>query len=94
MVFRYLQYLLSRVISNEQLVQKLSESYPIRRAAQMVVAAFLKSKNIADQSRFSSFAKRLHENMDKELKSVKDKLKEQPPKWSAALSVQTSRIEN
>ncbi|KAG4078908.1 hypothetical protein HA402_007458 [Bradysia odoriphaga] len=44
-----LRFLLRYFANNEQLVQRLSESYPIRRAAQLLVAAFLRSKNVAEQ---------------------------------------------
>lgn len=41
MVFRFVLRLLS---NNEHLVQRLSESYPVRRAAQWVVLVFHKGK--------------------------------------------------
>lgn len=44
-----LRLLMRYFANNEQLVQRLSESYPIRRAAQLLVAAFLRSKNAAEQ---------------------------------------------
>lgn len=45
MVFRFLIRILA---NNEQLVQKLSDSYPMRKAAQIVVRAFFQSKHIIE----------------------------------------------
>merc|ERR1711868_133126 len=52
---RYLGMPLSRILSqllvrNEPLIQRLSESYPIKRAAQLTVYAFLKGKNIGSRT--------------------------------------------
>lgn len=47
MVFRFLLRYLS---NNEQLVQRLSESYPIRRAAQLAVLFFNHGKSIAQDT--------------------------------------------
>lgn len=76
MVFRFLmRYFFA---NNEQLVQKLSESYPIRRAAQLVVGAFFKSKSIVDKSKLGDpqrFIKRFQDNIKEEFKNAKDELK-------------------
>ena len=42
MLFRYLA-------NNEHLIQKLADSYPVRRAAQLAISVFYKSKNLTDQ---------------------------------------------
>lgn len=41
--------LLRFLANNEQLVQKLSDSYIMRRAAQMCVSAFYRTKTLAEQ---------------------------------------------
>ncbi|KAF7270234.1 protein NCBP2AS2 homolog [Rhynchophorus ferrugineus] len=56
MVFRFLIKLLA---NNEQLVQRLSESYPMRRAAQIIVRAMFTGKNFIEE-------KRLHEKLTPE----------------------------
>merc|ERR1711862_39391 len=38
------------LLRNEPLIQRLSESYPIKRAAQITVYAFLKGKNIGSRT--------------------------------------------
>lgn len=56
MVFRFLfRYLLN----NERLVQKLSESYPIRKTAQLIVLFFNHGKSIAEE-------KQLHQKLTPE----------------------------
>ncbi|XP_050499656.1 protein NCBP2AS2 homolog [Diabrotica virgifera virgifera] len=56
MVFRFLIRLLA---NNEHLVQKLSESYPMRRAAQLVVRVMFSGKNFIEEQR-------LHEKLNPE----------------------------
>lgn len=46
MVFRFLIRILA---NNEQLVQKLSESYPMRKAAQIVVRTVFHGKNLIEE---------------------------------------------
>lgn len=43
MILRYLA-------NNEQLVQRLAESYPVRRAAQLAVSVFYRSKDLAERN--------------------------------------------
>lgn len=47
MVFRFL---LRYLLHNERLVQRLSESYPVRRAAQLVVLFFNHGKSLAEDT--------------------------------------------
>lgn len=76
-----LRFLLRYFANNEQLVQRLSESYPIRRAAQLLVAAFLRSKNVAEQrglteftpDKFRSFFKQFKSNLKEEIEDIKKK---------------------
>lgn len=80
MVFRILMRYLA---NNEQLVQRLSESYPVRRAAQLMVAAFHQSKSFAEEKslanftpeRFRKFVNSFKDNVQKELESAKEELK-------------------
>lgn len=81
MVLRFLLRLLS---NNEHLVQRLSESYPIRRAAQWVVLIFYHGKGFIEErnlhkrltpEQFKSFIKRFSENIKGELKQGKDQSK-------------------
>lgn len=48
-----IRFLLRYLSNNEHLVQKLSESYPMRRAAQLMVAAYYRTKVIADDSQLT-----------------------------------------
>lgn len=52
MVFRFL---LRYLTNNEELVRRLSESYPVRRFAQLVVAMFNHSKSIAEKEKLDNF---------------------------------------
>lgn len=78
-----LRYLLSRLANNEKLLESLSNSYVIRRAAQMTVAAFYKGKSIAQENnlqnltpeRFRSFIKSFEKNFREEIESAKKQLK-------------------
>lgn len=80
MVFRILFRYLA---NNEQLVQRLSESYPVRRAAQMLVAGFYKSKNLAQQhqldtitpERFRSFVNSFKKNVQEGIQDARRELK-------------------
>lgn len=78
-----LRYLLSRLANNEKLLETLSNSYVIRRAAQLTVAAFYKGKAIAHEhnlhnmtpERFRSFIKALQNNLKQEIAEAKKQLK-------------------
>lgn len=48
MVFRFL---LRYLANNEQLIQRMAESYPMRRAAQMVVSIMYRTKNMVEERR-------------------------------------------
>lgn len=76
-----LRFLLRYFANNEQLVQRLSESYPVRRAAQLLVAAFLRSKNVAEQRGISDlspeklrrFFQQFKTNLKEEIEDIKKK---------------------
>ncbi|CAO1421945.1 unnamed protein product [Diamesa serratosioi] len=71
--------LLRFLANNEQLVQKLSDSYIMRRAAQMCVSAFYRTKTLAEQQglkdlspeRFRSLMKSFQGNVKQEIESAK-----------------------
>lgn len=46
-----LRILIRILANNEQLVQKLSESYPMRKAAQLAVRAILSGKSYIEEKR-------------------------------------------
>lgn len=76
-----LRLLIRYFANNEQLVQRLSESYPIRRSAQLLVAAFLRSKNVAEQrgindlspEKLRRFFQQFRTNLKEEIEDIKKK---------------------
>lgn len=77
--------LLRYLANNEQLVQRMSESFVMRRAAQLCIAAFYRSKSIAEQrglneltpDRFRKFVAAFQTNLKKEIEGVKEEMKKQ-----------------
>lgn len=77
-----LRLLMRYLANNEQLVQKLSESYPVRRAAQLLVAAFHQSKSFAAEKglteltpeRFRNVVNSFKQNVKREIESAKEEL--------------------
>ncbi|XP_013113292.1 protein NCBP2AS2 homolog [Stomoxys calcitrans] len=80
MVFRILMRYLA---NNEQLINRMAESYPMRRAAQIVVSLMYKAKDIAYETklhemspeRFKSFMNLFKSNVKQEIEGVKEELK-------------------
>ncbi|XP_059620113.1 protein NCBP2AS2 homolog [Phlebotomus argentipes] len=75
-----LRLLMRYLANNEQLIQRLSESYAIRRAAQLTLYAFQRSKMIAEEhrwtpERFRAFIRNFNSNFREELESAKRELK-------------------
>lgn len=78
-----LRILLRYFANNEQLVQRMADSYPMRRAAQLLIAAFYKSKNIAEErglkdltpDRFRAFFRSFQTNLKQEIEGAKEELK-------------------
>lgn len=77
MVFRLLIQLLAR---DERLVQRLSESYPVRRAAQLFVSYFNQGKSLALEKKLTpeqfrelirEFASKAQEHIKKVQEGVK-----------------------
>lgn len=79
-MFRHILRLLA---NNEKLVHALSESYVIRRAAQLTVAAFYRGKSFVIEKdlhktltpeRFRSLMNSFRENLKKEIDAAKKEL--------------------
>lgn len=76
-----LRFLFQKLLNNEQLVQRLSESYPIRRAAQLTLLLFYRGKSIAERQdvikphRFRAFFKNLNSNFKEEIEAAKREIK-------------------
>lgn len=72
MVFRFIS---RYILHNEQLVDKLAESYPIRKAAQWVVQFFTRNKAITETT---SLKQNLNgDNITNKLKKFRDRLQDQ-----------------
>lgn len=54
-----LRYLLERFLNNPQVIDKLADSYPIRRAAQLTAYALQRGKVAAKEAVESEVAKRM-----------------------------------
>lgn len=81
MVFRFIIRILA---NNEQLVQKLSESYPMRKAAQIVVRIMFTGKNFIEESRlhekltpeqFRALMQQIASNFQNQLKQAQENVK-------------------
>ncbi|XP_075969150.1 protein NCBP2AS2 homolog [Anticarsia gemmatalis] len=76
-----LRALLRYLANNEQLVQRLAESYPVRRAAQLAVSVFYRGKekmehmNPQQLNRFMSFLKRFSSNVKEGIQDAKKQIK-------------------
>ncbi|EDW61699.1 protein NCBP2AS2 homolog [Drosophila virilis] len=78
-----LRLLMRYLANNEQLIQRMADSYPMRRAAQLVVSLMYRSKSLAREQglhemtpeRFKSFVKMFKNNVQQELEGVKRQLK-------------------
>lgn len=78
MVFRFIIRFLA---NNEHLVQRLSESYPMRKAAQIVVRAMFTGKSFIEESRlhekltpeqFRSLMREISTNFQKQVKQAQE----------------------
>lgn len=75
-----LRYLLHRLINNPQVIEKLAESYPIRRAAQITAYALQQGKEAikeAAESEVSKRANRFKQDFTQEVKEGFKKISEQ-----------------
>lgn len=48
-----LRFLMRYLANNEQLIERLAESYPIRRAAQLAVSLMYRAKSAAEERGFN-----------------------------------------
>lgn len=73
--------LLRYLANNEHLVQKIAESYPMRRAAQLAVSVFFRGKEkLSDMdpqqaNRIMSFIKKFSENLREGIQDAKKQIK-------------------
>lgn len=86
-----LRALLRYFASNEKLVERLSDSYLMRRAAQMAVSVFYRAKSIAQEAKeerikdmtpekFRSFLDKFQNNVREEIEKAKNELNEKSKK--------------
>ena len=80
-----LQRLLSLLLNNPQLIQRLSETRPIREAARFTAYLFLKSKHMAEEQaqktspqQMSRFRDTFQEEVRKGLKDLNKSRKSKP----------------
>lgn len=66
-----LRYLLNRLLNNSEVIDRLAESYPIRRAAQLTAYAFQRSKEAIE----SGATKRVGQFRSDFMKEVKEGFK-------------------
>lgn len=76
-----LRAILRYLANNERLVQKIAESYPVRRAAQLTASAFFKSKEkLSDVdsgkvNRLMSLFRKFSQNIQEGIEDAKKQLK-------------------
>lgn len=80
-----LRQLFNYLVNNPRLIEKLSDSYPIRRAAQLTVYAYRKGKTIGEgvvegglkqgTARLNSFAGRFKEELDRGMQEISNEAK-------------------
>ncbi|CRK88470.1 CLUMA_CG002229, isoform A [Clunio marinus] len=77
--------LLRYLANNEKLVERLSDSYLMRRAAQMAVSVFYRAKSVAQEAteerikdmspqKFRSFIDKFQNNVKEELEKAKNEI--------------------
>lgn len=76
-----LRALFKYLANNERLVQRIAESYPVRRAAQLAIAMFYRGKEkLGDvdpqkMNRFISFLRKFSDNLKDGIQDAKKQLK-------------------
>jgi len=70
MVFRFI---LRYLANNEQLINRMAESYPVRRAAQLTIYLFQRSKAIMEDSGMKDKGLKLKDKLSDELKKEWEK---------------------
>ncbi|XP_055621117.1 protein NCBP2AS2 homolog [Toxorhynchites rutilus septentrionalis] len=69
-----LRMILRYLANNEQLIQRLAESYPMRRTAQFIVSAYYRSRSIVQERKLENMTP---EQFKRILKSFKDNIKQE-----------------
>lgn len=85
MVFRFI---IRYLANNEQLVNRLADSYPVRKAARFVVYFFTRTKSLVESELATgkykdinlSNMRNLAEKLENQLKRIKDNLEKQARK--------------
>lgn len=85
MVFRFI---IRYLANNEQLVNRLADSYPVRKAARFVVYFFTRTKSLVESELATgkykdinlSNMRNLAEKLENQLKQIKDNLEKQARK--------------
>lgn len=85
MVFRFI---IRYLANNEQLVNRLADSYPVRKAARFVVYFFTRTKSLVESELATgkykdinlSNMRNLAEKLESQLKQIKDNLEKQARK--------------
>lgn len=80
-----LRVILRYFANNEQLIQRLAESYPMRRAAQLLVSAYYRSRAVAQEQKlvemtpdkFKRMMNAFKDNVKQEIEAAKQDLKKQ-----------------
>ncbi|XP_030386321.1 protein NCBP2AS2 homolog [Scaptodrosophila lebanonensis] len=78
-----LRLLMRYLANNEQLIQRMADSYPMRRAAQLVVSLMYRTKSIAREQgvhemtpeRFKAFMNLFKNNVRQEIEGLKKEIK-------------------
>lgn len=78
-----LRVLMRYLANNEQLIQRLADSYPMRRAAQLLVSAYYRGRTMAQEQkliemtpeRFKRMMETFRQDVKKELEQAKEDLK-------------------
>lgn len=68
-----LRYILRYLANNENLINRLAESYPVRRAAQLTVYLFHRSKAIMEDAQTKDKALKFKSKLSDELKKEWEK---------------------
>lgn len=78
-----LRVILRYLANNEQLIQRLADSYPMRRAAQLLVSAYYRSRAVAQEQKlvdmtpekFKRMMNAFKDNIKQEIESAKQDMK-------------------
>ena len=71
-----LRIILRYLMNNERLVNKIADSYPVRRLAQICVSIFLQGKHTLQSEKFDSeILKKFAEKLKKQLEDSNNQMK-------------------